>query len=94
VAVTTARSPLRQLKAQADKMAELLKKAWRGEPIDVQYAHKIAEARGREEIVFGVVMDDKVIQITMPWKLIEETSQAGLSEFILKQMRGNRDAEH
>jgi len=92
--MSTARSPLRKLKAEADRMAELLKKASLGEPIDVQFAHKIAEALQRDEIVFAIFMDDKVVKITMPWHVIEETSQAGISEFILKQMRDSRDQVH
>ena len=39
-------------------------------------------------------MDDKVLKIEMPWAAIREHSEAGLSEFILKHMRGQRDAIH
>lgn len=89
--MTTARSPLRKLKAQADQMAELLKKAERGEAPAIPFASKILEARSRPSIKFAVLMDDKALSIEMPWKTIAETSQAGISEYILKQMREARD---
>lgn len=91
--MTTSQSPLRVLKAQADKVAATLKAAERGEPIDIRFAEKIAAARGRESFKFGIVMDDKVITIDMPWELINNTSEVGIAEYILKQMRGAR-ADH
>lgn len=53
---------------------------------------KIAAARDRESVRFGVVMDDKVLTIDMPWATIRETSTAGISEYILRQMQEARDA--
>jgi hypothetical protein len=35
-------------------------------------------------------MDDKIITIDMPWTTIRATSEAALSEYILKQMREAR----
>lgn len=92
--MTTSQSPLRVLKAQADKCASMLKAAERGEKIDVRFGEKIAAARSNPSFKFGIAMDDKVITIDMPWTLINSTSEVGLSEYILKQMRGNRDAVH
>ena len=46
--MTTARSPLSQLKAQAAKIAATLKAAERGEKIDVRFAEKIEAARAKE----------------------------------------------
>jgi predicted GTPase len=89
--MTTAHSPLSQLKAQADKIAALLAAAERGEKIDVRFAEKIAAARGKESVIFAVVMDDKILKIEMPWARIRETSEAGISEFILSQMRSLRE---
>lgn len=43
---------------------------------------------------FGVVMDDKVITLEIAWDTIRATSEAGLAEYIMKQMRGTRDAVH
>ena len=54
----------------------------------------MAAALERPSITFGVVMDDKVLKIEMPWAAIRERSEAGLSEFILQHMRGARDAVH
>lgn len=89
--MTTSRSPLSQLKAQADKIAATLKAAERGEKIDVRFAEKIDAARAKENFKAGIVMDDKIITIEMPWELIRSTSEAGLSEYILKQMREASD---
>lgn len=89
--MTTKHSPLRVLKAQADKIAAVLKASERGEKIDVQFAEKIAAAREKESIKFGVVMDDKIITIDMPWVLVRETSEVGIAEYILNQMREVRE---
>lgn len=75
-------------------MAEMLKKAERGEVPAIPFASNILEARSRPSIKFAVMMDDKSIAIEMTWATIRETSQAGISEFILKQMREARDAVH
>ena len=89
--MTTKHSPLSRIKAQADKIAATLKAAERGEKIDVRFAEKIAAARKQDSFVVGVVMDDKVIKITMPWTTIRETSEVGLAAWILDQMREARE---
>jgi hypothetical protein len=89
--MTTSKSPLRVLKAQADKIAATIKAAERGEPVDVRFAEKIAAARSKDSFKTGIVMDDKLITIEMTWATIRSSSEAGLSEYILKQMRGARD---
>lgn len=81
--MTTSRSPIRKLQAQADKIAALMKKAERGEPIDVAFAKKIDEARGKNSVKFGIVMDDKIITIDMPWETIRNETEAGLADFIV-----------
>ena len=90
--MTTKHSPLSALKAQADKIAATLKAAERGEKIDVRFAEKIDAARGKDVFKVGIVMDDKVIMIDMPWATIRSASEAGLSEYIVRQMREARDA--
>ena len=90
--MTTKHSPLSKLKKQADKIAETLKRAERGEKIDVRFAEKIDAARGKDVFKVGIVMDDKVIMIDMPWATIRSASEAGLSEYIVRQMREARDA--
>lgn len=89
--MTTSRSPLSALKAQADKIAAMIKAAERGEKIDVRFAEKIEAARAKESIKFGIVMDDKIVSIDMPWATIRATSEMGLAEYVLKQMRGARE---
>jgi hypothetical protein len=86
--MTTKHSPLRELKRQADIVAAKLKAASRGE---VQFKDG---AQHRASVKVGVVMDDKVLTIEMAWDTIRATSEAGLSEFILKHMREQRDAVH
>ncbi len=89
--MTTSQSPLSALKAQADKIAQTIKAAERGEKIDVRFGEKIAAARAKDSFIVGVLMDDKLIKIEMPWATIRSSSEVGLAEFILKQMRGARN---
>jgi len=86
--MTTKHSPLRQLQKQSDDIAKHLKAAERGE-----VALK-DNARSQERVTFGVVMDDKVLKIEMAWTTIKATSEAGISAYILKQMREESDAVH
>lgn len=90
--MTTSRSPLSQLKAQADKIAATLKAAERGGKIDVRFAEKVEAARTKESFKMGIVMDDKIITIEMPWATIRSTNEAGIADYILNQMREARDA--
>lgn len=89
--MTTKHSPLRALKAQSDKIAAVMKAASRGEVVDPRFADKIREALKTDVFKTGIVMDDKVITIEMPLAMIRETSEAGLSEYLLKHMRETRD---
>lgn len=90
--MTTSKSPLRQLKGQADDIARRLKALERGEGAIVSDpAGRIEAAQGRETITFGIVMDDKLIKIEIAWATIRAHSEAGLAEFVLKHMRGQRD---
>ena len=89
--MSTSHSPLRKLKAEADRCAAQLKAMARGDAVSNDPLGKVAAARERGELTFGVVMDDKVIKITMPLDTIKDTSEAGLSEYILKHMRGSRE---
>lgn len=92
--MSTSHSPLRKLKAEADRIAAQLKALDRGDHGAHDPAGKIAAAKALDTITFGVVMDDKVLKLDMPWKLIRETSETGLSEWIIKHMRGQREAAH
>jgi len=89
--MTTKHSPLSALKAQADKIATTLKAAERGHKVDARFAEKINAARANPSLKVGIVMDDKVITIDLPWSVIRTTSLAELSEYIVKQMRETRD---
>lgn len=89
--MTTTNSPLHVLKAQADKIAAQIKAAERGETTEFSHGEKLAEARRlKASIKIGVVMDDKVFSIEMPWERIREVSEAELAADILSQMRGTR----
>lgn len=86
--MTTKHSPLRRLKAQADEIAAKIKAAGRGEvPLK-------PGSDAKSSIKFGVVMDDKVITLEIERETIHSSSEAGLSEYILKLMREQRDAVH
>jgi hypothetical protein len=88
--MTTKHSSLSQLKAQADYIAQMLKAFERGEKIDVKFAEKIEAARGKETFKIGIVMDDKVITLDIPWSTLRGTSETGLALYILNQMRETR----
>lgn len=90
--MTTKNSPLAALTAQANNIAATLKAAERGDKIDARFAEKIDAARAKESFKVGIVMDDKVITIEMPWATIRSASEAGLAEYIVGQMREARDA--
>lgn len=92
--MTTSRSPLRILKAESDGIAKTLKAIARGENPAEDRGGKLAAARNRASVKFGVVMDDKFLSIDLSWATIRETSEVGIAEYILKQMRGQRDAQH
>ena len=92
--MTTKHSPLNALKAQADKIAAMLKAAERGDKIDVRFAEKIAAARAKGSFKVGIVMDDKVITMELPWSVIRAYAEASLSEYIVNQMREANDVRH
>lgn len=75
-------------------MAARLKALRRGEGVPADPASKITAALARETIKFAVVMDDKILKIEMPWATIDALSEAGISEWILKQMREAREPLH
>lgn len=92
--MTTARSPLPALKAQARQVAAWLKAAERGEDIPRDPGGKIAAARARPCITFAVVMDDKILQIEMTWEAIRNRSEADIAKYILDRMREERATYH
>lgn len=92
--MSTSRSPLNKLRAESDRCAAKLKSMARGEAVDGDPLGKVAAALKRQTITFGVVMDDKTLKIEMAWDAIREHSEASLSAFILKHMRGSREAVH
>lgn len=88
--MSTKHSPLSQLKAQANTIAATIKAAERGDKIDVRFAQKIAEARLKETFKVGIVMDDKVLTIEIPWATIQDTTEASLATWILNEMQEGR----
>lgn len=92
--MTTKHSPLSALKAQADKIARTLKAAERGEQIEVQFAERIAAARGQQTFKVGIAMDDKTISLEIAWETIRATSEVALSEYIVRLMRETREVAH
>lgn len=92
--MTTSQSPLRVLKAQADKIAATVKAIERGEAVADDPAGKIAASKERGVFKFAVAMDDKIVTLEMAWATITASSEVGLAEYILKMMRGTREATH
>jgi hypothetical protein len=88
--MTTAQSPLRVLKAQADKIARIVKAIERGETPTEDVSGRLAAARKRDSVSFAVAMDDKTLKIEMTWAKIRETSEVAIAELILRQMRESR----
>lgn len=92
--MTTKHSSIAALRRQAETCARTLKQAERGEHPGVKFGHKIAEARKRGSFRFGIVMDDKVITLDLPWITIRETTEAGLVEYIVGLMQERRERAH
>lgn len=88
--MTTSQSPLRVLRQQAETIAKTVKAISRGENPVEDRGGKLAAARNRDSVKFGIVQDDKVITIEMRWDLIAATSEVAIAEMILKEMRGAR----
>jgi hypothetical protein len=76
---------------QADKIAQTLKAVEHGENPVSDSGGKIAASMVRGSFKTGIVMDDKLITLEMPWKMIRDTSEVALAEYILKQMRNQRE---
>lgn len=90
--MTTKHSPLNVLKAQADKIAATIKAAERGDAgIDAHFEVRLAAARLKGMFKVGIAMDDKLITVELPWETIRSSSEVGLSAYILKLMREERD---
>jgi len=93
--MTTAQSSPVILRAQADRMAEVLKAAERREVIRrLPYIQRLVDARDKPTVTFAVAMDDKILKIEMAWETIRDTTKEGLAEFILGKMREDRHAGH
>jgi hypothetical protein len=85
--VTTKNSSLRRLRAQAAEIAHVMKQAEAGIARDT----RILEARcTKPNFKTGIVMDDKVITLDIPWTTIAETEKAALAEYVLGLMRESR----
>jgi hypothetical protein len=92
--MTTARSPIRTLKAQANMMAATLKAVERGERIPQDAAGKLAEARAkRADVKFMVGIDDKQFVMSMTWADIKQWSEPAIAKTIFNAMRHERKFE-
>lgn len=90
--MSTSRTPVAKLRAQAFVIASTLRKAARGEPLgDGDPGGRIAGARGKPSFKMGIAMDDKVITLEITWAKILDTTEAALTEYIVKLMRGQKE---
>jgi hypothetical protein len=84
--VTTAKSPPSELRAQAHKIADSLKRAAAGEKIANDPQGRIEASKARGYIDFAIVMDDKILKIEVPWQTIRDLALPLLCDFIFDQM--------
>lgn len=86
--MTTSRSPIEDLRRQAETTAKILKLASTGARMPNDRGGRIAAAQASDRITFAVVMDDKVLQVEMLWSVIRASDEAAIAELILDAMRG------
>lgn len=89
--MTSKNSSLSKLKSQADGIAKVIAAAERGEVIDPRFKERLKAARDSLTFKVGIIMDDKIITIELPWDVIKSTGEVGLAEYILNQMRELRN---
>lgn len=89
--MSTKHSPLSKLKAEASNIARHLAAFERGEVIDPAFTAKLEAARVKEVVKIGIVMDDKVITLEIPWTTIKSSGEVAMAEYILRLMREQRD---
>jgi hypothetical protein len=85
--MTTSSSSLRVLTAQSNKIAATLKAAERGEG----NADVMVKARATGKAVIAIVMDDKLVTLTIPLATIKNSSEVALAAYVLKHMKEQRD---
>lgn len=86
--MTSKNSPVAQLQAQANKIAETIKRTERGEIT----SPGIQASFQRGYINCGVAMDDGILSLVLPWSLIRETDETALAALIVAQMQGSKAA--
>jgi hypothetical protein len=77
--MTTSSSPPEKLRYQATKIVHVLRRV------------ALKKSDTDPDITFGIVMDDKVVKITMSWVLIKSFDEFSMVEYIVKQMQGASD---
>jgi hypothetical protein len=82
--MTTSASSEAALRAQATRIVAVLKAAERGEAA----GPAMVEARKRDAVKFGIVMDDKVISMSLTWTYIRDNDPIGIVEYIIRHMQG------
>lgn len=73
--MTTKDSPIERLRDHAEKIALTLKRAAEGGIHD------------KPTTKIGIVMDDKIITMDIPWETIKSTEHAALVDFIVDEMQ-------
>jgi len=86
--MSTSQSPRRKLKAEASKMARILKDVAAGKSVVEDVGGKLAASLARGTAKVAIMMDDKIIAIEMEWDAVRATGQIALAEVIFKKMRG------
>ena len=92
--MTTAQSPLKQLKRQATEIAETMCAFERGESVDPRFAAQMTKSRKKESVSIAIWMDDKIVTLELTWAKIRGSGPLGLAEYILGLMREQRNTLH
>lgn len=85
--MTTSKSPPDVIRAQAHRIAETLKKVADGGIINVSDPNGKLKASLEKGVVdFGIVMDDKIVKIEIPWETVRVHTQQSLCDWIFRLM--------
>lgn len=89
--MSTSRSPLRQLQAEANRIAAMIKRWERRDFQGVEDpARKLEKAFAAGRLKVGIVQDDKVTTLEIDIDVLRNHSEASLSAVVLRHMQGAR----
>lgn len=90
--MTTKHSSVAKLRKQAEQVARTLKEIESTGFSKHDVGGKIAAARLRPGVKFGIAMDDKILSVGILWSTVREMSEHAIAEWVLKYMREQQNA--